>query len=82
MNELYHGIMIADYNGTEYVSLQKICDGIPYCTHHSDMDAPQYVHVDASSDSFCQGTFYYTHHSHMDAPQCVHADVSSDHFCH
>jgi len=40
-----------------------------YYTHHSDMDAPQYVHVDVSSDYFCQRMFYYTHHSDMYIPQ-------------
>jgi hypothetical protein len=40
--------MIADYNKT-YVSLDHICDRMSYCTHHTHMDAPQYVHVDVSS---------------------------------
>jgi hypothetical protein len=34
----YHGVMIADYNGTEYVALEHISDGMSYCTHYSDMD--------------------------------------------
>jgi hypothetical protein len=45
----YHGIIDADYNWTEYVSLKHVCDRTSYCTHHSDMDAPQYVHVDVLS---------------------------------
>ena len=49
-----------------------------YYTHHSDMDAPQYVHADVTSDvPFCW-MFCYTHHSDMDAPQYVHVDVPSD----
>jgi len=48
-----------------------------YYTHHSDMDAPQYVHVDEPSDEQVDWMFYYTHHRDMDAPQCVHEDVIS-----
>jgi len=56
-NELhtYHGIMIADYNRTEYASLEHIYEWMSYCTHHSDMDAletPWYVHLDVNSDFF------------------------------
>jgi len=50
MNDLYLGIMIADYNRTEDVSLEHICDWTSYCKHHSDMGAPQYVHVNVHSD--------------------------------
>ena len=38
--------MIADYNRTEYDPLEHICDWMSYCIQHSDMDGPQYVHVD------------------------------------
>jgi len=69
--------MVADYNRREYDSLEYICDWMPYFTHHSDMDAPQYVHVDVPSDSLCPWTFYYTYHSHMDATQYVLVDEQS-----
>jgi hypothetical protein len=46
-------------------------------THHSDVDAPQYVHVDVSSAYPFDQMFDYTHHSHKDALQYVHADVPS-----
>jgi hypothetical protein len=49
-----------------------------YYTHHSDMDAPLYEHVDVHSDYFCYWMFYYTHHSNMDAPRYVHVDEPSD----
>ena len=49
INHIYHGITVADYNRTEYVSLDDVCGWMLYCTHHSHMDAPQYVHVDVSS---------------------------------
>ena len=42
--------MDTDYNRTEDVSLEHICEWTSYCTDHSDMDAPQYVHVDLHSD--------------------------------
>ena len=70
--------MIADYNRTEYVSLEHSCDWMTYCTHHSDMDGPHYAHTDVFSDYFCQWMFYYTHHSNRDAPQNVHVDEPSD----
>jgi len=38
--------MIADYNRSEYVSLEHVCGWMSYCTHHSYMDAHQYVQVD------------------------------------
>jgi len=47
-----------------------------YYTHHSNMDAPQYVHVDALSVAAVAWMSYYTHHSNMAAPQYVHSDVS------
>jgi len=72
--------MDADYNWTEYVSLEHVCDWTSYCKHHSDMDAPQYVHADELSDYLCYWMFYYTHHMNMDAPQYVHVDVPSDYF--
>ena len=52
---------------------------IMFCyTHHSDMDAPQYVHVDEPSDDEVAWMFYYKHHSHTYTPQCVHIDDPSD----
>ena len=45
--------MTADYNRTEDVSLEHICDWTSYCTHHSNMDVPQYVHADVQSDDVC-----------------------------
>ena len=77
----YHGIIIAVYNRREDLSLEQFCDWMLYCTHQSDMDAPDYVHVDVHSDYFCHWMFYYTYHSYMDAPQYVHADVPSDYLC-
>ena len=53
-----------------------------YYTTHSNMDAPQYVHVDVSSEFSIPWMFYYTYHSYMDAPQHVNYDVSSGYFCH
>jgi len=70
--------MVADYNRREYVSLEHICDWMSYFTHNSDMDAPQYVHVDVLSDSLCHWTFYYTYHSHMDATEYVLVDEQSE----
>ena len=78
---IYHGIMTADYNRTD-VSLEHICNWTSYYTHHSDMDAPQYVHVDVPSDIEVVWMFYYKHHSNMDAPHCVHEDVISSYFWH
>ena len=51
-----------------------------YYTHHSNMDAPQYVHVDVPAGYFFDRMFYYTHHSDMDAPQYVHVDVPVGNF--
>jgi len=48
-----------------------------YYTHYSNMDAPQYVYADVSSDVPVPWRFYYKHHRNMDAPQYVHADVYS-----
>jgi hypothetical protein len=48
-----------------------------YYTHHSDMDAPQCVHLDVSSTVTVVWMFYYTIHSDMGAPQYVHVDVTS-----
>ena len=53
-----------------------------YRTHHSNMDAPHYVHFDATSDDGVAWKFYYTHHSDMDDPQYVHSDVPSDSLSH
>jgi len=72
--------MVADYKRTKYDSLEQFCDWMTYCTHHSDMDLPQYVHIDEPSDSLCHCMFYYKHHSYKDAPQYVHVDVQSDYF--
>jgi hypothetical protein len=46
------------------------------------MDAPQYVHVDVTSDVPVAGMIYYTHHRDMDAHQYGHVDVSSDYLWH
>jgi len=46
-------------------------------THHSNMDAPQYVHTYVPSDCMLYWMYYYTHHSNMDAPQYVHCYVPS-----
>jgi hypothetical protein len=40
--------MIADYNLAD-VSLEHVCDWTSSCTHHTHMDAPQYVGVDVPS---------------------------------
>jgi hypothetical protein len=53
-----------------------------YYTTHSDMDAPQYVHVDVSSEFSVSGMFYYIYHSDMDAPQYVKSDVPSGYLYH
>ena len=66
--------MVADYNRREYDPLEHIWNWMSYFTHNSDMDAPQYVHVDVPSDSLCQWTFYYTYHSHIDATEYVRVD--------
>jgi hypothetical protein len=42
-----------------------------YCTHHSNKDAPQYVHVDVPSDYLRYWIFYYTQYSNMYVPQYV-----------
>jgi hypothetical protein len=39
-----------------------------YYTHHSNMDAPQYVHADVPSDDSVAWTVYYTLDSDMDTP--------------
>jgi hypothetical protein len=49
-----------------------------YYTHHSDTDAPQYVHADVFSVVAVAGKIYYTLHIDMDAPRYVNADVLSD----
>jgi len=38
-----------------------------YYTYHSDMDVPQYVHVDVTSDY----VLYNSHHRNMYIPQDV-----------
>ena len=48
-----------------------------YYTHHSNMDAPQYVHPYVPSDYVLLHVLL-THHSKMDAPQYVHPYVPSD----
>jgi len=53
MTYTIHWIMIADYNRTEYVSLEQFFDGMIYHTNHSDMDDLQYVPVDVPSDYMC-----------------------------
>jgi len=49
-----------------------------YYTHHTTMDAPQYVHVDVSSGYSWTWKLYYTYHTDMDTPQYVNADEPSD----
>jgi hypothetical protein len=46
---IYSRVMDVDYNCTGDVSLDHVCNGMCYRTHHSDMDVPQYVNVDVSS---------------------------------
>ena len=46
-----------------------------YYTHHSDMDAPQYVHVDVPSDVPVAWMFYDTYHSNVDASQYEYIHV-------
>jgi len=48
-----------------------------YYTNHNDIDAPQYVHVDAFSGAAVAWMSSCTHHSNMGAPQYVYVDVSS-----
>ena len=45
-------------------------------THHSNMDAPQYVHSYVPSD-YALMNVLLTHHRNMDAIQYVHIDVPS-----
>ena len=78
---MYHGIIDADYNRTGDVSLDHSYDWTSYCTHHSDMDDPQYVQVDVPSDVADSWMFYYTHHSDMDGPQYAHDNVHSGAIC-
>jgi hypothetical protein len=42
-----------------------------YYTNHSDMGAPQYVHVDVPSGYPRYRIFYYTHHRDMYVQQYV-----------
>jgi hypothetical protein len=42
-----------------------------YYTHHSDMEDPQYVHVDVPSDYMFNWMYHYTHHRDMHIPQYV-----------
>ena len=70
--------MSADYNRTEDDSLKHFCDWTSFCIYHSDMDAPQYVHVDVPSDYQWPWMFYYTHHNNMDASHYVHVYVTSN----
>jgi len=48
-----------------------------YYTHYGDMDAPQYVHVDESSDGEFPQIFYYKHHRYMYVPHSVSPDAVS-----
>jgi hypothetical protein len=73
--------MTADCNRTEDVSLEHICDWMSSCTHHSDMDAPQYVYTDVYSNVAVAWMFCYTLHSDIDTPQYVRGYVPSDHPC-
>jgi hypothetical protein len=72
--------MDADNKSRGDVSLELVCHWTSYCTHHSDMDAPQYVHVDKFSDVPFSWTFSYTIHTYVDAPQHVHVDVPLGYF--
>jgi len=78
MTYTYHGIMDADYNWTEYVSLEHVCDSTSYCTQRNDMDPSQNVHVDVLSSYIWYWMFYYTLHSNTDVSQYAHADVPSE----
>ena len=62
-----------------YTFLQLQTIAVPQCfiTHHNDMDATQYVDVDAISGAAIAGMFYYTNYRHMGAHQYVHVDVHS-----
>jgi hypothetical protein len=60
--------MNAAYNRNGDVSLERVCNWTSCRTHHSNMDAPQYVQVDVPSEYIYPWMFYYTHHSDMDAP--------------
>jgi len=46
-------------------------------THHSNMNAPQYVHRYVPSD-YALLNVLLTHHSNLNAPQYVHRYVPSD----
>jgi len=74
MTYIYHGIMTTDYNRTD-VFVEHICTWMSHCTHHSDMDTPQYANVYVPSGILFHWMFNYTLHTYMDAPQCVHEDV-------
>ena len=47
-------------------------------THHSNMDAPQYVHPYCTFRLYALLNVLLTHHGNMDAPQYVHRYVPSD----
>ena len=46
-----------------------------YCTHHSDMDALQYVCVDVPTSNFWYWMFNCIHHSDIDALLYGYLDV-------
>jgi len=56
-------ILDPDNNMRGDISLEHTCDWLSYCTHHTDMDDPQYVEDDAPSDYRYQWVLYYSYHS-------------------
>ena len=50
MTSIYNMILDPDNNMRGDISLEHTCDWLSYCTHHTDMDDPQYVEDDAPSD--------------------------------
>jgi len=54
-----------------------MCHEMFYYTHHSDMDSPQYVDVDAPWDIEDTWILYYTHYRDMYIPQYVKVDEIS-----
>ena len=46
-------------------------DVLPYYTHRTDTEDPQYIHNDVPSDYGCQRILYYSYHSQIDASQYI-----------
>ena len=70
--------MNADYNRTEDVSLEHICNWMSCCTRHNSMDVHQYVHADVLSHVSDAWMFYDIHYRSMDVHHYVHVYVPSD----